>query len=44
VRWAPACKDVIPGARELSLVKTQKTEDLVRAVANCRVCELAIAL
>jgi hypothetical protein len=26
------------------LVNTQQTEDLVRAVVNCRMCELVIAL
>jgi hypothetical protein len=54
VRQPPASKDVNTEAEEAieleavtrkRLAKTQQTEkDLVRAVLNCRVCELAIAL
>jgi hypothetical protein len=44
VRWPPACEDVSPGAGSGPLVKTQQTEKTVRAVVNCRVCELAIVL
>jgi hypothetical protein len=44
VRGPPAYEDVSPGAGERPLAKTQQTEDLVRAVLNCRVCELAIVL
>jgi hypothetical protein len=44
VRWPPAREDVIPEAGERPLVKTQQAVKLVRAVVNCRMCELVIAL
>jgi hypothetical protein len=53
VRESPASKDVNTEAEEATAlkavtrrqpVKIQQTEKTVRAVVNCSVCELAIAL
>jgi hypothetical protein len=53
VRYSPASKDVNTEAGEVTalkavtrqrFVKTQQTENLVRAVVNCRVHELVIAI
>jgi hypothetical protein len=37
-------EDIVEAVTRQCLVKTLQTEDLVRAVVNCRLCELAIAL
>jgi hypothetical protein len=52
LRQSPACKNVIMEAKNTVELRHQATtgedtvdsEDLVRAVVNCRVCELAIVL
>jgi hypothetical protein len=53
VRQSPANKDVNTEAEEPTIleavtrrqpVKIQQTEELIRAVVNCRACELAITL
>jgi hypothetical protein len=54
VRESPVSKDVIVEAEEARVLEavnqtttsedTADWEDLVRAVVNCRVCELALAL